>query len=1195
MASRKEYEMLFQLNAQLGGSYNSTFKTAQGAIASMQKEIAALSKTQSDITAYQKQQSAIEASRKKLEVLQQQYDNIQKEMAETGQYSSTLENRLLAKQQQIDKTSASISAQTDKLNRMGDALRDAGVDTADLTGESAKLGKQIDEVKAKQEEAADGANSFGAKASSAFGAAGQALVAAGITVGLKKIVDAYGIAVEASMVFESAMTGVAKTTDLSNEELAVMSQEIKDMSAEIPIATEELAGIGEVAGQLGIAKANLLDFSEVMAMLATATTMTAEEGATMLAQFANITQMDPSYYSNLASAVVDLGNNYATTEQKIIDMSQGIAASASLAGMSEADMLGLSAAVTSLGIETQAGSTAMSKLISDMMTAVETGNDLDKFASIANMSAEEFAKAWGDDAVTALQAFVLGLGDTERNGKSATVVLTELGITEARMQRMVLSLSNSGDLLNRTIATSNKGWAENSALTTEANKRYATTQSRLTMMQNEYNNLKIAVGDALTPALSELYKVMTDVLGGITEFVQNNPTLVKAITTFIGVLGLAVGGITAYVAITKIATIVSAAFTAAIPGLNIIMGVVAGVAALSAVIVALTEASKDGTDEAWDLTAASREQYYQLQDLNEEYEKTVDVYGDTSYEAQSLQWKIEDLTDEYETGKQTLEEYKAAHDELMDSYEEMSSSHTEAYEEIEKEQRSTLALIDKLKELTSTTDGAAANQQAILSIIEALNEQVPELALNYDDVVNSSGGFIDSLYAIAEAQAAQLLLEEQWSDYIDRVGKQGSLEKAKEAAEYNAKLAQEEYDIAYKAWSDAAELYKYDTSGWGMIFGTRDEGKALDAAREQLDLYKATLDETSVAYEENAAEIAELEESFRLYQQAQEEAAAAGENIQEVIASVRKEITELSAAYEEAYNAALDSVTGQYDLWDEAADVVATSAGKINEALESQAEYWKDYNTNLANLSDRSADIEGLSEMIASFADGSEGSVNAIAGMANATDTELAAMVANWQELKKEQETVAGSLAEIETDFANSMDALQLELETAVEGMNLDEEAAESAKSTMQGFIKGAEGMLPAVQAAYERIAQAGIDAIDARLQIHSPSRVMWNRAEMAWSGYIKATESMEPDVKEAMAETAGAGVNAIPTEAIAANSGGNDKPIQLTVSPVYNFPGGSTASDIAAVLRDATEDLKEKVLGILEEAGVDAARRAYA
>lgn len=103
MAGRKEYEMLFQLNAQLGGSYSKTFKAAQQEIVSMQKEIQALSKTQADISAFQKQQAAVEATRKRLEMLRQQYDNIQREMEETGNESADMKNKLLAKQLQIDK------------------------------------------------------------------------------------------------------------------------------------------------------------------------------------------------------------------------------------------------------------------------------------------------------------------------------------------------------------------------------------------------------------------------------------------------------------------------------------------------------------------------------------------------------------------------------------------------------------------------------------------------------------------------------------------------------------------------------------------------------------------------------------------------------------------------------------------------------------------------------------------------------------------------------------------------------------------------------------------------------------------------------------------------------------------------------------------------------------------------------------
>ena len=245
--------------------------------------------------------------------------------------------------------------------------------------------------------------------------------------------------------------------------------------------------------------------------------------------------------------------------------------------------------------------------------------------------------------------------------------------------------------------------------------------------------------------------------------------------------GVYTAGLTAYVAVTKVAIPLMQLFAASIPGVNVIMGVAAGVAALTGVIVGLTAASKRQTDEALELTAVSREQYYRLQELNDEYKKAVELYGETSYEAQALRWEIEDLTAEYEAGKQKLSDYKAAHEELMKSYSEMTASHEESTGQIEKEQRSILALIGKLEELTSTTESAAENKQAILSIIEALNEQVPELALNYDDVINSSEGFIDSLYAIAEAQAPAKL-EAQWQEYIDRVGQQEA-PNAKEAAD----------------------------------------------------------------------------------------------------------------------------------------------------------------------------------------------------------------------------------------------------------------------------------------------------------------------------------------------------------------------------------------------------------------------------
>ena len=261
----------------------------------------------------------------------------------------------------------------------------------------------------------------------------------------------------------------------------------------------------------------------------------------------------------------------------------------------------------------------------------------------------------------------------------------------------------------------------------------------------------------------------------------------------------------------------------------------------------------------------------------------------------------------------------------------------------------------------------------------------------------------------------------------------------------------------------------------------RDLQGAVYGYNDEINQAERIIKNLNTAMEKDAEAVADAKQEMELANEAIEQMAAAGtantdvtaetaaqmQELQSTVTGVREEINTLVAAYTEAYDAALDSISGQYELWDEATEVVATSAGSINSALESQVTYWQDYNANLQALTDRVGDIEGLSEMIASFADGSEDSVNAIAGMAGATDEQLEAMVSNWRDLKAEQEEAAGSVADLKTDFTATMDELQSELAADIEAMDLGTEAAESGKATIQGFVSGAEGMLPQVQAAY--------------------------------------------------------------------------------------------------------------------------------
>ena len=1206
--NRKEYEMLFQLSAQLSGSYNSTFTKAQAQVASMQKEIQSLSKYQADISAYQKQQSALEATRQKLLTLQQQYDNIQKEIGETEGYSSALENRLLAKQQQIEKTSASIDRQTQSLQQMRDALDAAGVDVKDLENESARLGSEMEGLKQKQVEVQEAAEKMGNSGTQAIQAYQQALVASGIQDALKAIFEELQACAEASVEFESALTGVDKTTNMSTTELSEMAKAVKDLALEIPVTTDEMLAIGEVAGQLGIAKGNLLDFSETMSMLSTATTMAADEGATMLAQFANITQMDQSMYDELASSIVALGNSYATTEQKITEMSQGIAASASLAGMSEADMLGLSAAVSSLGIESQMGSTAVSKLISMLMTAVETGDGLEDLAHVAGMSADQFADAWGNNAVGALESFVVGLSDTDRLGKSAIVTLTDLGITETRMQRTILSLSNSGDLLTRTIGTANKAWDENIALSEEAAKRYATTASQQVLMENSFNNLRIAIGDNYTPILRDLYAVGADVLSGMTEFVEANPALVKAVTAAVGVIGLATAGVTAYVATVKVANAVTGLFAGTLGAgvVGPIAAVTAGVAALAGIVAAASEAVDEEAKAVREMTEASREDYYQLQDLRSEYEAAAATYGENSEEAMYLAWQIDELSASFENSKQSLAEYVEESNAASDSMNSMLDANRDAYEQIGTNEGTTLALVHRLQDLASQTDQTVETQEEMKAIITELNGIVPELAISYEDVVNGVTDYAAAIEATIKAEAAKQRYEQSQQAMVDALNAQYEAEQRLAEAKDNQTSAQARYNRAYADYCATMDAYSMNGQNpWaGVAMWLTDEQKELNAAQEALETYNAEVEEWEGNLNNATNEYQEYLDSMVGYVETMEESTSSTAELNDRISETTAKMQELAEAYTLAYEAAYSSVSGQYALWDEAAEVVATSAGTINTAIDSQITYWQNYNSNLQSLTDRSKDIEGLSDMIASFADGSTDSVNAVAGMATATDEELAAMVADWQALQEEQDKVATSIAELTAGFNAEMDALQTALADDIAAMNLSEEAAASGKYTIEGFIGGATDMLPQVQAAYARIAQAAMAAIDSTLDINSPSREMEYRAEMTWAGYIKQTREMEPEVMSAMSEAANLGVQAaeaqtlmtpVRAETIIAryadtgNGSSQLPPIQVSITVE-----GDASVDTAETLKAATGEVIEAVLEAIDERDQDRQRRSY-
>lgn len=446
------------------------------------------------------------------------------------------------------------------------------------------------EIEQGGEEAAKGFNldEFATKATR-FGDTMTRNVTMPIVRGAKDVINTYRD-------MESAFAGVKKTIDETRFSEAfgdavdgweVLDQAIREIAQSTASTYEEVAGVMEWAGQLNIPLGkggeSIKEFTRVMVELGDSTNLSAEESAEAIAKLMNIMGTSPDEVRNLGSAIVDLGNNSATTERDIVQMAMRLAGAGAQAGLTEQEVLGIATALSSVGIRAEMGGSAFSKAIVKMQVAVETGydsvqkleqatgmtmremelmstndtkafkalaqslgmttteikdvikagNNLNDFASIANMTTEEFVDLYKNDATAALQAFINGLGDTEGHGESAIAMLDEMGFREVRLRDTLLRLSGAEGLLSDSIDRANQAWDEGSALEEEANKRYETLDAQINQLNERWKDMKYDIAEILVPVLGQLMDVLEDLIGKWKEL---SPEQQEAIVKAVGVV-----------------------------------------------------------------------------------------------------------------------------------------------------------------------------------------------------------------------------------------------------------------------------------------------------------------------------------------------------------------------------------------------------------------------------------------------------------------------------------------------------------------------------------------------------------------------------------------------------------------------------------------------------------------------------------
>lgn len=966
-------------------------------------------------------------------------------------------------------TAKSTDAAADSVDDLSSAIGDyekatgqAANSTGILSEKTTETEKNLDEAAEAARKASEEVEKFGDKSeetgkqseeSSKKGRDGikelqGVLASAGIAATLNEIKNGFFDCSEAAAQFETSTAMVATIADTSQKSLSSISKEVRGYSNETGEAASDMA---EATYQAISASINTADAA---AFAGTATKL-AVGGFTSATTAVDVLTTAINAYGLAASDATQLSDYLITTQNlgktSVDQLAQSVGKVIPLASAYNVQMDNLSSAyavLTANGIATAESGTYLKSMLNELG---DTGSGVSEV--LLNSTGKTFAQLMEQGySLGDVMAMLGNAVDGDSTAFNALWNSTEAGIG-------ALSLFNAGaDKYNSVLESMRtSAGATEKAYSTMAD----TTDKSKQRMENAFNNLKISVGDVLNPALTQVYEGFTNVFAGMSDFVDEHPAVVAAISAIAVGVGGFTGALAAYNLTTTAAKFVTEAFTATLAANPYVLAA-AGIVAVTAAAVTLTGVLITQSDEYEGMTATCRDQYDELQRLNDQYNAACEQYGENSDAANSLRYQLDQLNDEFEANRQTVKEFVAECDGLVESHNKVMDAYNSSTSSIKDQELGTLALTKRLGELASQNTQTTASYTEMKAIIDQLNADVPGLGLTYDGVTESVDATVEAIKKAAKAQADSEYKAEQQQTYVDLLKEQSSLKQ--QIAEAEANLDAERQRRGF--WME--------DSPW--VAWTSD-----------IDDYKKSLEELQAAYDENQQTLSDIEGEWRGVAQAVEDAqnqtVTYDEAVSMATSSAQSALDELTAAYDKAYESARTSIEGQIGLFDTMKTSSELSISDMEKAMQSQTDYLNLYSENLKKAAEYGLD-DGL---IKSLSDGSEesaGYINAIIqnieklggsteGMPAAASKFVDEFNSKFEETEKAKDAFADNIAKMETDFDKTMSDIEQTMTGTVEKMEMADEAKEAAQATIKAYCDAIRSMTGEAGSAAEAVANA--------------------------------------------------------------------------------------------------------------------------
>lgn len=968
------------------------------------------------------------------------------------------------------------------------------------------------------------------------------------------IVSAGVAAAKAGIDYEDAFVAVKKTVDATGEDADAffegLSDSVLDMSKRLATSADDIAEVMSIAGQLGIENDQLESFTETIVRLGMSTNMAGEEAASAMAKFANITGMEQSEFANMGSTLVDLGNHFATTESDIMDMASRIAAAGAQVGMTEPEILGFAAVLSSLGLAADAGGSAFSKALKKMEVAVATDNEqLADFAKVAGMSEEAFKTLWKNDPSEAFEAFIVGLSKIDEEGIGAIATLEEIGFTELRLSDTMLRTANATELLHDAQTMANESWAEGTALINESDTKLQTTASRLTNVKNSLVAVGIQFADTLAPFTETLVSKLegaVEWIGNLDESTRQNivrwgayAAAVGPAVKILGKFGTGITNVTGSVgkfmqAMAKVNALVSegktvtqALATMISPGSAMMLGLTAAAAGIAALYVQYKRLEDAKPDFSLDTSDIEK---YAIDAEQIEAEITVDTSVNFAGDIETLHDQLIDtLTDGVRETDQDREEMTEAISGVVNGiYEELENAIAAKRGDIEESYA--LGLIDEdaynqsLSALTAQGDALKTDLSekgdAIAAYVTALSESNRKLT---GDEITTLNELLDALGTTAEKVSEVTAVKQDAYKFAyekTRLGL-GSETDQRMALEYIELLANrkiEEIEAEKTALEKTAAEATADMND-------QQKTQAVEALNEQL----AALDEQMKSID-----------------------ALKVQGFGEVLSGVLDD-ADIDAEKLARYMELMQKLSNRgFDLSDGLSFMESTTAGWLDLFSNDPLPDWiNEIDAIIQEMDDSGLFSEDspLKTMLATLAE--QGLIPA-----DSLDTTYGLVTA---------------LAQLNAQVQPTLDAVSaLESETAAEAANI-----------LPGITSAINDGKSDAVGAMEDVAKEIADVLPTELDMHSPSRKLYNQGYNVMLGFRNGILAGRAGVISAMREAARAAVNAAKEE-LQIHSPSQVFEDEVGVMTMKGFGRGITkeTKKQAAAIRNAAKYLTQEAQG---------------